>query len=131
MARLKTIGLWILQALLALVMIGPGIQKFTSPVWQRMFRAWGYPDHFYLVIGAIEVAAGVGLLIPRTAAPSALVLMVVMIGAAITQITRGGRNGVGELVFAALLALIAYARWPAAWRRQRAVAADAERLAVR
>jgi hypothetical protein len=54
----KTIGLWILQALMALVMVGPGVQKFTSPVWQRMFRVWGYPEHFYAVIGAIEVIAG-------------------------------------------------------------------------
>jgi hypothetical protein len=35
-----------------------------------------------------------------------------MIGAAITQRTVGGRSGVGELVFAALLLVIAYARWP-------------------
>ncbi len=110
MARLKLIGLWLISCLLALVMVGPGLQKFTSPVWQRMFRNWGYPEHFYLVIGAIEVVAGLGLLIPKTAAPSAAVLSVVMIGAAITQLTVGGRSGVGEFVFAALLALIAYAR---------------------
>jgi putative oxidoreductase len=110
MGRLKLIGLWLISCLLALVMIGPGLQKFTSPVWQRMFRAWGYPEHFYLVIGAIEVIAGLGLLIPKTAAPSAAVLSVVMIGAAITQLAVGGRNGIGEFVLAALLALVAYAR---------------------
>ena len=110
MRRIKLIGLWVLSALMALVMVGPGLQKFTSPVWQRMFRAWGYPEHFYLVIGAIEVAAGLGLLIPKLATPSAAVLVVVMIGAAITQITVGGRSGVGELIFAGLLLLIAYAR---------------------
>jgi putative oxidoreductase len=124
MARLKTVGLWILQLLLAILMIGPGAQKFTSPMWQRMFRAWGYPEDFYLVIGAIEVVAGVGLLIPRAAAPSALLLMLVMIGAAMTQMTRGGRNGVGELVLAALLALIAYARRPARLRNRRAAAQE-------
>ena len=120
MARMKLIGLWLITCLLALVMVGPGLQKFTSPVWQRMFRNWGYPEHFYLVIGAIEVIAGLGLLIPRIAAPSAAVLSVVMIGAAITQMTVGGRNGVGELVFAALLALVAYARrepWLRRYRR--------------
>jgi putative oxidoreductase len=119
MARLKTIGLWTISALMALVMVGPGLQKFTSPVWQRMFRAWGYPEHFYLVIGALEVVAGLGLLIPRFAAPSAAVLSVVMIGAAITQMTVGGRSGVGELVFAVLLAGIAYARRTALVRRTR------------
>jgi putative oxidoreductase len=122
MARVKLVGLWLISCLLALVMVGPGLQKFTSPVWQRMFRNWGYPEHFYLVIGAIEVIAGLGLLIPKIAAPSAALLSIVMIGAAITQITLGGRSGVGELVFAALLALIAYARREPWLRRYRQAA---------
>ena len=65
----KTIGLWVLQSLMALAMVGPGVEKFTSPIWQRMFRVWGYPEHFYLVIGAIEVVAGIGLLVPGSRAP--------------------------------------------------------------
>jgi putative oxidoreductase len=114
MTRLKWIGLWLLQILLALVMVGPGLQKFTSPAWERMFRRWGYPDHFYLVVGAVEVVAGLALLVPRFASAGAIVLVPVMVAAAITQMTRGGRNGVGELVFAALLAIVAWARWPGA-----------------
>src|SRR5688500_11058824 len=110
MKRAGTIVLWIVSGLLAVVIVGPGLQKFTSPVWERMFRVWGYPDGFYLVIGAIEVVGGIGLLIPRIASYCAASLSVVMIGAAITQIARGGRNGVGELVFATLLAIVAYAR---------------------
>ena len=111
MQLLKTIGKWVLQLLLAVVMVGPGMQKFTSPTWERIFRNWGYPYHFYLVIGAIEVAGGIGLLIPKVATPSALVLAVVMVGAAITQIRSGsGRNGVGEMVFCLLLLTIAYLR---------------------
>ena len=116
MQRAKWVALWIVQIFMAVVMFGPGLQKFTSPTWERMFRAWGYPDYFYLLIGAIEAVGGIALLIPRLASGSAVVLAVVMIGAAITQLTSGsGRNGVGEIVFAVLLALIAYARWPA-WR---------------
>jgi len=109
MAGAKTAGTWLLQVLMAVMMAGPGIQKFTSPVWQRMFRVWGLPEHFYLVIGAIEVIAGAGLLVPRTAAPSALALMAVMAGAFFTQITHG-RNGLGEIVFFVLLGVIAYLR---------------------
>jgi uncharacterized membrane protein YphA (DoxX/SURF4 family) len=111
MRRAKVVALWIVSILLAAVMVGPGLQKFTSPTWERMFRAWGYPDHFYLLIGAIEVAGGIGLLIPKTASASAVLLSIVMIGAAITQLLNG-RNGIGEFVFAALLLLVAYARWP-------------------
>jgi putative oxidoreductase len=111
MRYLKIGGTWLLQLLLAVVMVGPGMQKFTSPVWQRMFRTWGFPDGFYLVIGAIEVIGGIGLLIPKVAGYCAVVLSVVMIGASATQVLRGGRNGVGEMVFAILLALIAWIRW--------------------
>jgi uncharacterized membrane protein YphA (DoxX/SURF4 family) len=111
MRYLKLGGTWLLTILLAVVMIGPGSQKFTGSTWERMFRQWGYPDGFYLVIGAVEVIGGLGLLIPRVASYSAIVLAVVMLGASATQVLRGGRNGIGEIVFAALLGVIAYLRW--------------------
>jgi uncharacterized membrane protein YphA (DoxX/SURF4 family) len=111
MTYLKIAGTWLLTILLAVLMIGPGSQKFTSPTWERMFRTWGYPDGFYLVIGAVEVIAGLGLLVPKLASPSAIVLVVVMLGASATQMLRGGRNGVGELVFAVLLGVLAWIRW--------------------
>jgi putative oxidoreductase len=111
MKALATGGKWLLAVLLAVLMVGPGSQKFTGPTWERMFRTWGYPDGFYLVIGAIEVVGGIGLLIPKVASMSALVLAVVMAGAAATQILRGGRNGIGEIVFALLLLALAALRW--------------------
>jgi len=111
MKYLKTGGTWILTLLLAVLMAGPGSQKFTSPVWERMFRTWGYPDGFYLVIGAVEVIGGIALLIPRVASYSAIMLAIVMAGAAATQILRGGRSGVGEIVFASLLCVLAAIRW--------------------
>jgi uncharacterized membrane protein YphA (DoxX/SURF4 family) len=111
MKYVKVGGTWMLTLLLAVLMAGPGSQKFTSPVWERMFRTWGYPDGFYLVIGAVEVIGGIALLVPRVTSYSAIMLAVVMLGAAATQILRGGRNGVGEIVFASLLCLLAAIRW--------------------
>ena len=111
MKYLKTGGKWLLQVLLAILMAGPGIQKFTSPAWERMFRAWGYPDGFYLVIGAVEVVAGIGLLIPRVASASAIILAIVMAGAAATHIIHGDRNAIGEFVFMSLLLVVAALRW--------------------
>jgi putative oxidoreductase len=111
MKYLKIGGTWILSILLAVVMAGPGWQKFTGNTWARMFREWGYPDGFYLVIGAVELACGIGLLIPSVASYCALMLSVVMVGAAATHVVHGDRNGVGELVFAALLVVIALIRW--------------------
>jgi uncharacterized membrane protein YphA (DoxX/SURF4 family) len=112
MKRAGTVLVWVLSAFQAFVMIGSGIQKFTSPAWERMFRVWGYPDHFYIVIGVIEAACGLGLLVPRLASPCALTLACVMIGAAVTQITRNHGSGVGEIVFLTMLLIITYARWP-------------------
>ena len=111
MKYLKIGGTWILTLLLAVLMAGPGSQKFTGPTWERMFRTWGYPDGFYLVIGAVEVIGGIALLIPRLASYSAIVLAIVMLGASATQVLHGDRNGVGEIVFALLLCAIAAIRW--------------------
>lgn len=122
MKYLKVGGKWLLTILLAVLMAGPGSEKFTKNTWERMFRQWGYPDHFYLVIGAIEVIGGLALLIPRTASYSAIVLAIVMIGASATQVLKGGRNGVGELVFAGLLILLAIIRWRDRLRFQKRVA---------
>ena len=125
MKYLRTGGKWLLQLLLAVLMAGPGSDKFRSPTWERMFRVWGYPDGFYLVIGAVEVVGGICLLIPKLASYSALMLAVVMAGAAATQIFRGGRNGVGELVFMSLLLVIAALRWRDRLRITRPVSATA------
>ena len=119
MKRARTVGLWIVTLLVTAPMVGPGVEKFTSPIWQRMFRVWGYPEHFYLVIGAVEVVAGIGLLVPRIASACAITLMVVMAGAFVTQVTHG-RNGVGELVFMTMLGIVAYGRWPGVLARRRA-----------
>ena len=118
MKRARMVLLWVITALMAFAMVGSGIQKFTSPAWERMFRVWGYPDHFYLVIGVVETVAGLGLLVPRLASACGMTLGVVMLAAAVTQITRGGRNGVGELVFMTMLLVIAYARWPGVLARR-------------
>ncbi len=121
MKRVRIVMLWVLTVAVAVLMIGPGAQKFTGPTWERMFRVWGYPEHFYLLIGAIEVIGGLGLLVPRAASASAVILMVVMAGASATQFlhARNGRSGAGEIVFMVLLGIVAYCRWPG-WLARRA-----------
>ena len=111
MSYLKTGGTWLLQVLMAVVMTGSGVVKFTAPAWERMFRAWGYPEGFYLVIGVVETAGGLALLVPRTASYSAIVLSVVMLAASATRVLHGDGSGVGEIVFAGLLVVIAVLRW--------------------
>jgi uncharacterized membrane protein YphA (DoxX/SURF4 family) len=89
-----------------------GGSKFRGPAWQRMFARWGYPDHFYLVIGVIEVIAALALLVPRTAAPAALALIVVMIGAGLTHILHDEAHRLPQIaVMSAMLIAVAYGRW--------------------
>ena len=72
MKRAGIVMLWVVTLLVTVIMVGPGVQKFTGPTWQRMFRVWGYPEHFYLVIGTIEVlpASGFSCRAWRAPAPS-------------------------------------------------------------
>jgi len=120
MKRVGSVMLWVVTLLAATVMVGPGLQKFTGATWQRMFRVWGYPEHFYLVVGAIEVLGGIGLLVPRLASACAVLLMMVMAGAAATHLLHG-QNPVGDCVFMAMLGIVALARWPGVVPRLRRV----------
>jgi uncharacterized membrane protein YphA (DoxX/SURF4 family) len=65
MQRPGRIALWLCQAALALMFLGAGGAKFRGTMWARMFAHGGYPNHFYLVVGAVEVIAGLALLVPR------------------------------------------------------------------
>lgn len=81
MAKLKLVGLWLLQILLAFLFFNIGRQKFTNPVWVRSFREWGYPEHFYAVVGAVELLGSLLLLVPRIASYAAGAVILVMLGA--------------------------------------------------
>jgi uncharacterized membrane protein YphA (DoxX/SURF4 family) len=70
--------LWLLQFLMAVGFVIIGIAKFGDPSWARNFARWGYPDGFYMVIGALEAAGGVALLVPRFTSYTAAVLGVIM-----------------------------------------------------
>lgn len=119
MRRLGRLALWLCQAALALMFLFAGGAKFASPAWPRMFARWGYPDHFYIVIGVVEVVAGLALLVPRAAAPAALVLIVIMIGAGLTHILHAELQRLPQIiVMSLLLVIVAYRRWSGApWRK--------------
>jgi uncharacterized membrane protein YphA (DoxX/SURF4 family) len=122
MQKIARVALWVCQAALALMFLGAGVAKFGSPMWPRMFERWGYPDHFYLVVGALEVAAGLALLAPRLASPASLGLLVIMAGAGATHVVHGETRRLPQiLTMSLLLVVIAYGRWSQAfWRKIRA-----------
>jgi len=120
MSKTKTIALWLLQVLLTLPFLAASIPKLTgSPGWVARFKGYGYPEKFYLLIGAIELLGAVSLLIPTFAAYGATALITVMMGATVTHLrySEGPRAAV-TLALILLLAIVAYARRPGFIRRK-------------
>jgi putative oxidoreductase len=111
MNKLRTIGVWILQVLLAALFAIQGIVKLSgSPAWVSRFRGWGYPDHFYFVVGLVELIAAIALLIPRVAKLGALLLIVVMAGATATHVVHRESQVFTPLLLIALLLITLYVR---------------------
>jgi len=126
----KEVGIWILTLLLVFMFANAGIRKFPeSGGWTKMFRHVGFPDWFRILIGVIETAAALLLLVPRTAAYGAVLIIVTMIGALGTvAMTMHGRNMVQGLIPASVSLIVAAIVLMARWR-QRPLATRSRRSA--
>lgn len=106
--------LWGLQILLGVFLIvGSAGPKLVGEHYAvQTFQDMGAATWFRWFIGAVELAGGVGLLVPRLARAAAVGLSLLMIGAAITQafILHGGALVATPLILLALFALIAWGR---------------------
>lgn len=114
MQRVRVVLVWVFSVLVALVLIMQGWPKFFEDGrWSSSFVEWGYPVWFRMMIGVLEVGGAVALLVPRVAHYGASVLASVMLGAFGTLMLndRGG-DAVTPVVYAVLLAWIAWERWP-------------------
>ncbi|HJX90992.1 MAG TPA: DoxX family protein [Pyrinomonadaceae bacterium] len=117
--RVKDVTLWIVQILLATFFVLAASGKLMSrPQWIERFRNWGFPDKFYLIIGALELVGAIGLVIPRIAGYAAAGLILIMIGAALTNLINGeGLQVLRPLIFMVFLGLVVYLRRPWASRQ--------------
>lgn len=108
----KVIGMWIPAILLVLIFAPQGWSKFNDASgWARAFRHWGYPDWFRVTIGVLELGAVTLLILGRTAAFGALIIIVVMLGAWATHILfDGGRNMTSEVVPLTLATIVLVVR---------------------
>lgn len=74
---------------LALVFLLFGAGKFMNPAkWIDKFTAWGIPVWFVPLAGIMEVAGGIGLLIPVLRGLAGLGLALFMIGAVLTHVVH-------------------------------------------
>jgi putative oxidoreductase len=106
--------LWGLQAILAVFFIvasaGPKLLGETYAV--QTFEDMGAATWFRYFIGLVELAGGIGLLVPRLAGLAAAGLALLMVGATITQafILHGGPLVITPVVLFALFVFLAWGR---------------------
>jgi putative oxidoreductase len=109
----RLIALWTLSGLVALTFIGAGGAKLAgAAVMVDLFAKVGLGQWFRYVIGLLEVAAGIGLLMPRSAFYSAVLLALVMAGAFTAHVTVLGTSPAAPVVLFVLTGIIAYLRKP-------------------
>ena len=78
----SSIALWTLQVLLAAMFAMAGLAKvFGDPAMVEMFDTIGIGQWFRYLVGALEIAGAVGVLIPRLSGLAALGLVCLMVGA--------------------------------------------------
>lgn len=113
------ITLWVLQGLLALAFLAHGLLYLRPPAEMVEQMNAAINPSFRIFIGAAEVLAAIGLIVPGVTrvmpwlVPAAAAgLMIVMIGATIFHVSRSEFSAAATT--AAILALaswVAYARW--------------------
>jgi uncharacterized membrane protein YphA (DoxX/SURF4 family) len=86
-ARAANVALWVLQAVLAFQFAGGGLLKLAgSPEMVELFADIGAGQWLRYLVGALEVAGAVGLLVPRLSGLAALGLAGLMVGATATNL---------------------------------------------
>ena len=112
-SRTRTIGLWTLQIVVALIFFGAGGSKLlgVQPMVD-IFTAIGVGQWFRYLTGTIEVL-GAALLVSSTAAFwGALLLACTMVGAIFTHLVLIGGNPLPAIVLLVLTATLAWLRRP-------------------
>lgn len=104
----KAIALHITSGLLALAFLGAGGTKLSGAEQMvQNFARMGLPTWFLYVTGAIEVLAALLILVPKTRAFGAALLVPTMIGAALAHITSGDpASTLGAPVVLGLMSLV-------------------------
>ena len=115
-SRKMTILSWVVRGLVAAVFLLASLGKITrSPHWIATFQAYGYSAGFCVLIGVLEAAGALGLLIPRLSGYAATGLFGIMMGALYTHLLHQQAAQVWRpLVFMLLLAIVISIRrpWP-------------------
>ena len=96
---------WGLRILLALVFVAAGVDKFTGPMWVRVFNDIGFGQWFRYFTGVVEVVGGVLLLVRSATMIAVPLLICTMLGAVLVHVTVVG-IGFPTIAVSILLALL-------------------------
>lgn len=118
--RLRLMAAWGLGVYLAQMFVPMGWVKFDSDgFWTAAFERWGYPIWMRWLVGAIEVAGGILLLVPWVASYAALAVGVVMLGALVTRLGDARYVDVAWISgYLAGLLWIAFEWWSYRWPKR-------------
>jgi putative oxidoreductase len=116
--KAKSIALWVIAALLALLMIFAGSTKLMSkPDMVSNFASLGYGIGFVHFIGACEVLGGLGLLLPRVRFWAAVGLIPIMAGAVQTHLAHHETDHLPVPAVALLLLVVSAYAHRGGWKR--------------
>lgn len=119
-SRGAVIALWTLQVLLALMfVVGSGAPKLFGDAYAvQIFTDLGVGQWLRYVVGVLEVAGGLGLLVPRLAGLAASCLVALMVGATISQLFFLSEGfWYTPVILGVLLGVVAWFRGPVPARR--------------
>jgi uncharacterized membrane protein YphA (DoxX/SURF4 family) len=123
--RPGVVVLWVTQVVLAAMFVMASLPKLTGdPVMVDLFNAVGAGQWLRYVVGALELAGAIGLLVPRLCGLAALGLAMLLVGATLTNIVALGASPaipIGYLLVAAVIA----------WFRRESILAAARGLVRR
>lgn len=107
--RGKTIVLWILRILMAALFLFASYMKLSgNPMMVDEFNTIGMGQWFRYLTGALELAGGIGILVPSVSVFAALVLLAVDVGAFVTQIGVLHGDWIHTVVIGAILGAVIY-----------------------
>ncbi|TDF48399.1 DoxX family protein [Streptomyces sp. WAC05374] len=110
LSRRADIGVWVLQIVLALFFAipsaAPKLVGHSSAA--EAFDTIGFGDWFMYLVGALELAGAIALVVPVLSGVSALALIGLMAGALLAQLVfLGAEYWFTPVIFALLLAVVA------------------------
>ncbi len=105
-----TVVTWVARLALALVFLGAGASKLAGePAMVTMFADIGAGQWLRYVVGSLDVAGALGVLVPRLSALAAAGLALLMVGATATNLAILGAAPWLPLGLLLLAALVAWA----------------------